>query len=992
MRILKALLLVLLIASVFSCLSFAAQQDRISGSLSSGESHVLKGNIRHQARPEYDQGRVDPGMRLGTITLMTAPTAAQESAIQQLLKQQQDRKSPNYHKWLTPEQYADRFGLSENDMQKMVAWLAAQGFTMIEPARGRNFITFTGTAAQVESAFGTEIHHYNVKGELHYANAIAPQIPVSLAGIVTGVRGLDDFHPRPMGIRHVRPDYYYSNEQGSAQYIAPGDIYTIYDINPLLTASPKIDGTGQKVAIMGATDIYLSDLNDFRAGFGFTPAISCTAGTPPNDLITACSDPHLSYVLGGVDPGPVGGDTLEEADLDLEWSGAIAPGAQLIFVNSSDAFTSFYYAIDHQSTLGESVISLSFGLCEFDANIGELETGQPVLFETELQKASSEGITFVNSSGDSGAAECDDNTTLTSTGLATGGLAVSYPASSPEVTGVGGTAVQLVDLSSSPGYWGTTNGPNGGSILPTGPESGYIPEQAWDDADEFAQFCSEQTSGNGHTFCQTGDEPAGSGWVPITSSATAQDDIGISADGGGASNCATQTSDFSACVSGFPQPSWQTVTVSGQSTRMTPDVSLLATPNFPGYMLCTQVSGGSSCAGGIPAGNFSIIGGTSASAPIFAGIVALLNQYTGTAQGPINKMLYQTAATAPSSFHDITSGDNNVACDAGTPGAPQPQALWCPSTGVVGYSAGPGFDMATGLGSVDVNKLAVALKNPPDFSVSSSVTSLSVYAGQTGTATITVTPVNNFTGAVGFSCNGLPTGATCSFSPSDVTPSGEAVTTTATVTAGDSATSGSVPIVVYGTTGNTSATASHVSHATPSIALTVNSPFTLALPTSSFQVTQGNSVPVPVTVTLAGGFTGTVSFQCNDPAPESICTIPTPINASGSVSFSISTTAPTASLRPPDHGTQIFYAALLPGLFGVVLTTGTRRRSLRGMRFLGLILVMGFSTMWLASCGGSSGGNSNKGTPVGPYQITVSATSGGATVNAPTAITLNVMQ
>src|ERR1700690_1037207 len=236
MRILKALSLALVIASLFSSLSFAAQQDRISGSLSSGESHVLKGNIRHQALPEYDRGRVDPGMQLGTITLQTAPTAAQESAIKLLLAQQQDRKSPNYHKWITPEQYASRFGLSENDMQKMVAWLASHGFTMIQPARGRNWISFSGTAAQVENVFGTEIHHYNVKGELHYANAAAPKIPAALAGIVVGVRGLDDFHPRPMGVKRVRPDYFYNGTQFSGQFIAPGDIYTMYDINPPLTA------------------------------------------------------------------------------------------------------------------------------------------------------------------------------------------------------------------------------------------------------------------------------------------------------------------------------------------------------------------------------------------------------------------------------------------------------------------------------------------------------------------------------------------------------------------------------------------------------------------------------------------------------------------------------------------------------------------------------------------------------------------------------------
>jgi hypothetical protein len=278
------------------------------------------------------------------------------------------------------------------------------------------------------------------------------------------------------------------------------------------------------------------------------------------------------------------------------------------------------------------------------------------------------------------------------------------------------------------------------------------------------------------------------------------------------------------------------------------------------------------------------------------------------------------------------------------------------------------------------------------------VSSLSVYAGQTGTATITVTPINNFTGAVSFTCTGLPTGSTCSFSPTDVTPSGEAVTTTATVTAGDSATSGSVPITVYGTTGNTSATASHVSNPSPTIALTVTSGLTSFTPTAaSFQVTQGNSVNATVTLVLATGFPGTVTFACTDPAPQSICTVPTPVTAAtlpanGQVSFNISTAGPTASLRPADRGKPIFYAALLPGLFGLMLTAGTRRRSLRGMRFLGLILVMGFSTMWLASCGGSSGGNSNKGTPVGAYTtFSVSATSGGASVTSPN-FTVNVTQ
>ena len=564
------------------------------------------------------------------------------------------------------------------------------------------------------------------------------------------------------------------------------------------------------------------------------------------------------------------------------------------FVTSSDVYDSLYYAIDNKVA---PVISMSYGDCEFRLNIAtntDLPPGYTTLWETELQAANLAGITVVNSSGDSGAAECDFNVlasnhgTLTSAGLATWGLAVSYPASSPEVTGVGGTAISLADLTSTT-YWGTTNTTNGGSAL------SYIPEQAWNDDDEFVTYCAGQSSS---TFCQTGgsNTAVAPPWVPITSEATAQRDVGIGSSGGGASNCYVQNAGLTACVSGFPRPDWQTVTVSGQTTRLSPDVSLLATPNFPGFIYCTPVNGtggGSTCAGGGAAGianavaNFSIIGGTSASAPMFAGMVALLNQYTASSgQGNINPALYQLAKSTPSAFHDVTSGDNNVACEQGTY-AGQPTPMLCPSTDVIGYSAGAGFDLATGLGSVDVDKLAVAL-------------------------------------------------------------------------------------------------------------FSLTSPFTLAPTASSFQVTQGNSVNATVTVTITAGFTGTITFTCSDPAPESICTAPTPITAAtlptnGQVSFNISTTAPTASLRPPDHGARIFYAALLPGLFGLMLTAGTRRRSLRGMRFLGLILVMGFSTLWLASCGGSSGGNSNPGTPVGPYTFSVSATSGGATVTSPN-FTVNVAQ
>jgi hypothetical protein len=883
----RAFVCLLLTAIVFSSLGYATTADRISN-ISSGPAVALRGNVHHKALPQNDLGRVNPGMRLGSMTLLTVPTVRQRRALKQLLAQQQDRKSPNYHKWLIPEQWADRFGLSQKDIQQISAWLKAQGFTIGTVARGRNWITFSGTAAQVERTFGTEIHNFKWNGEIHVANASEPKIPAALAGVVTGIRGLNDFHLKPR--RKARPYYFASTL--NTQFLAPGDLAMIYDINPLYTATTPIDGTGQKLAVIGQTDVYLTDLNDFRSGFGLTTISGANCATNTSGVVmTPCNDPLFDYVLVGTsDPlTPLSGD-LSEADLDLELSGAVARNAQLIYVNAPAVFSgnnlvsggvwqAWYYAVDNNLA---PVISLSYGLCEFDDNNVLPATGQAGPDEVELQKANSLGITFVNSTGDTGTAECDfggTGGTLTSTNQATQGLAVGYPASSPEVTGVGGTAIPLANFSAT--YWGQSNGSDGGTAL------SYVPEQPWNDDAEFFEYCQAHGSS---TFCSNGN---GSG-LAITSEASAQNAIGISSAGGGISNCAVQSSNNSNCVSGFGQPSWQTVTISGQtSARYTPDVSFLASANFPGYIFCTELSElgmsgtGSSCAPGGSAGisnavaltlnskpNPSVIGGTSASAPIFAGMVTLLNQFLGSSGlGNVNPTLYSLAKTA-GTFHPITTGDNNVSCQAGTPVAPWPVALQCPTAGVFGYSASSadastGYNLVTGLGSVDANNLA-----------------LSWQAASTST-------------------------------------------------------------------------------------------FSLTPNAASFAVAQGSSIDATIDVNFASGFSGPVTFTCTDPASESTCTVPPDASATGPVTFHITTTGPTGELRRPfDRGMRIFYAALLPGLLGIMFTVSSGKRSSAAIRLLGMITVLGVSTLWISSCGGSSGGVKNPGTPKNSYTVKVTGTSG----------------
>ncbi len=899
-------------------LSFAEAPDRIAGAIDSGKMVVLRNHIQRRALPQFDQGRVEPSFQLH-VTLLTVPSTSQQKALTQLLAEQQDAKSPNFHKWITSPQYADRFGLSHNDIQKTSAWLKSQGFSVDHVANGRNWIVFSGSASQIESAFRTEIHRYNVNGETHFANSTAPSIPAALSGIATGFRGMTDFGPKPMirkaapRARNVRPGYSDSNT-GLGDFVAPNDLATIYDLNPLYSAATAIDGTGEKLAIMGQTDVYLADLVNFRSGFAL-PAIfsGCTATSGVLTSCTTSSTANFQYILTGPDdPGVSTGD-LSEADLDLEWSAATARGAQIIFVNTAPAdggvFESFYYAIDSDPVTAP-VISLSYGLCEWDDGGFILTSTGDGPDEMQLSMASAEGITFINSSGDSGSAECDPPLSGPPdvNNIATGGLAVSYPASSPQVTGVGGTAI-LYPSGFTSTFWTTDNTTNNGGTAQNPP----LPETAWNDDAELPLV-----PGFGGTA---------ESW---------QESYAIVQSGGGVSNCALQNDPTDTlCVSGFPLPTWQkglTFTTAPPTTgRYSPDVSLLASPNFPGYVYCTPVEelatgttddtdAASSCASGIASAvngvvsgqNYvvspSIVGGTSASAPIFAGIVTMLNQYLNGANspglGPINSTLYTLAATpANGAFHHVTTGENMVYCAAATP-SPSYEinaAYVCPGTTgtqVFGWNATnadatTGYNLVTGLGSVDANALFTAWNGstttPPVFTLGVSAGTLQVTPGQTGTATISVT-----------------------------------------------VTSGTPPTLTF--------TCSEAS--APALA-----------------------------------------------SSGSVCTVSpaTPTNA-GSVSIQIPTFAPTAQLRRPLGSSRgIFFAVLLPGLFGIVFTAGSRKRTARGLRFLSLIVVLGFSTLWLSSCSSNSSSTHNPGTPAGSYSVSVTASTGGANpVTASTTVTLVV--
>ena len=168
----------------FPCWRAAAQignpPDRITQAVDEKSLVVLQRNVHPLARPEFDQGAAPPGLPLERMLLVLKRSPEQDSALQKLLEDQQDKSSPRYRQWLTPEQFGQRFGLGDNDIQKVTAWLQNHGFQNVHVSKGRAVIEFSGTAAQVEETLGTSIRKFEVNGEEHWANASDPDAITSV--------------------------------------------------------------------------------------------------------------------------------------------------------------------------------------------------------------------------------------------------------------------------------------------------------------------------------------------------------------------------------------------------------------------------------------------------------------------------------------------------------------------------------------------------------------------------------------------------------------------------------------------------------------------------------------------------------------------------------------------------------------------------------------------------------------------------------------------
>ena len=953
-----------------------ALQARITAPIDNSARATLTGSRPPRALPANDIGAVPSSMQLQGISLVFSRTAAQQAALDTLVAAQQDPASPLYHHWITPDQYAAQFGVAPADIAAVKTWLEQQGFSVDSVSRSHNSIFFSGTAGQVAAAFGVPLHYYLTPGTAaqpaatHFAPSADLTLPAALSSAVLAVSNLSDFRPHAhfkLRAPQAQAQPHFTSSQTGDNFLTPNDVDTIYDVSAATGAG--FTGAGQTIAIVGQSAFESADLTNFQTALGI-----------PNKL------PALVLVPGtgtsAINPGGSTDTDEVESDIDLEYSNAIAQGATIDFVytgnsnNSNGAFSAIAYAVDQK--IGD-IISSSFGACE--PGLGSSDYAS---FNGSLEQAASQGQTVIAAAGDDGSTDCNGEFSA-SDAKDNEQLAVDFPGSSQYVTSMGGTEFPLADVAPGSPYF---DAKSGSDIL--GSAKSYIPEQVWND-----------DAGN-VTLGATNPSP-------------------ISSGGGG--------------VSIFtPIPSWQTGfpgIPSNSSNRLVPDIALYASPSEPdvaantfygGYLFCTSdttftnVTG--SCADGFrnASGDLTVAGGTSFDAPIFSGMLAIINQARGysatNGQGVINLTLYSLAANPSiyaTAFHDVTASGNE--CAAGT--------TFCgagPQT--TDYLATTGYDEASGLGSIDLFNLLTAWPtgtvagSSGTFATSTALTAATAIpaSGASDTITIAVTSANNAvpTGSLSLSVNGtvvnadlaLTNGmATYSFSSTATGP--QTISATYSGNSTDASSTGALTLNVGGTPGS----------------------FTLAA--TSVTVAPGASGTGTITITPANGYTGTVNLQPNAASLTDGCivlssnsvSITGTAPATATYTVDTSTTACTAAgAARPGSGTAARNATqphprqspwkqlpLPASLAGALLLVFLRRPSrrlrsslLNASLALALLLALSSSGMALTGCGGSTSTNNtmntmSNDTPAGAYTITITGTdSKTSTITSSATIALTV--
>jgi pseudomonalisin len=824
-------------------ISFAGaeeQTNRIVRPIDETQVITLQGNVHPMARGDFDKGAVSGEMRLEQMVLELEPSAAQQTELDALVEAQHDSGSPLYQQWLTPQEYGARFGLSANDLQRVVGWLEGHGFTIDQIPAGNRLVIFSGTAEQVEETFHPAMHLYEVDGAAHVANALDPQIPAALAGVVGGVVSLHDFRRQGQStakraLTAASPEY----TAGGTNYLFPADWATIYDLNSLYAAG--VTGKGTSIAIVGRSNIVMSDVALFRA----------TAGLAAN---------LPSEVLVSTNPGLLSGDQ-DESTLDVEWSGATAPGAAVKFVVGASTATtdgvdlSAQYIVNHNVA---QVMSTSYGSCEQDMGTAEL-----AFYNGLWQQAAAEGISAFVSSGDAGAAGCYSGSSTTAAGTGVNGLC-----SSQYATCVGGT--EFNEGTSSAKYWSATNNSSTEASALS-----YIPEKVWNESAAVTGGSGLWSSGGGASVVYP--QPTwqkGLGGTASANGMRAVPDIAMSAAGHDGYIIVENGSFYSIAGTSAASPSFaglmallvQSRGGNGQGNANPGLYSLAAKSSGPFH----ATPSGNNSVPGVP--GFTASGGTYNLATGLGSVdgAVLVNEWgSPLTTTSVDFVMSQSAssgaaktggtATFAVSVTESGTGKSAVALTAksvsGVTVSISPASITAGTTATVTVSvgatvaAGVQIITVTGTDATGTQTLSYALtvSAPPTITLSAGSSTVTMAQGASAPVSFTVGTGGSFTGNVSLSLSGLPSGVTATWSANPLSPASGSANSTLTLAAGASTAVASSTLTVTASGDGLTAT----SKLTLQVTQAPN--FTLAVSPVALSMQSLGTSKMTVTATPAGG-------------------------------------------------------------------------------------------------------------------------------------------
>jgi subtilase family serine protease len=839
--------------------------SRITTDVESGVRVPLRGNRHPFAHSQFEVGTVAPDLEMKSMMLVLAPSPEQQQALESLIAAQRDPASPYYHRWLTPEEFGEHFGPTAEDVQRVASWLQSKGMTVDEVASSRRSIRFSGTSAQIENAFAAGMRQYKINGVLHIANSADPTIPQALAPVVNGVLSLHDFRPRAShSAVKPTPDVTF----GSSYYLSPGDLATIYDVNPLYTQG--LTGSGQSVAVVGRSNINQSDISTFRSLFGL-----------PTNAPTV--------IVNGTDPGTSNSDELVEASLDAEYAGALAKNATVQFVASSStattdgAFLSAQYIVNHNIA---PVMTMSFSLCE-----AWLGTSGNAFINSLWQQAAAQGITVLVSSGDNGAAGCDSASSST----AVYGRAVNGLCSSPYDLCVGGTVFN--DTSSPSTYWSSSNSASYTSALR------YIPENVWNDGSDLWASGGGASTIYSKPAWQTGKGVPSDGMRDVP-------DLSLSASGHDPYIIVMDGNEYAVSGTSAATPTLAGIfALINQSTG-----SRQGAANQTLYTLATaQNSGGGAVFHDITSGTNTVPGCTGYSATAgydeATGLgsvdASVLVSHWTSAQGTLSLSLASTATTvAPSGSStytaNLTGGSSSQTVTLSATGLPTgvtatfaPASLTFTGSGsskltlAVASSVAAGtytFTVTATNGTLTSSTKGTITVLAPSFTLTDSATAATIAPGASGTFTFTTAGNATFNSAVAFAVSGLPTGITGTWAPTSIAAPGSG-SSTLTLAAASTTAAGNYTVTVTATAGSLSQTAK--------VTLTVLAPaFTL----------KGSATAL----TIGPGGSGSLSFTT---AGNSTFNSAVALSVSGLPTGATGTFSPTSIAAPGNGSSTLTLAA-----------------------------------------------------------------------------------